>query len=142
MTVFGLLSSALWITVFAGIVVLTLCALVLDTLVGTAEKRLMRWQPKIGVTEKIWTGRQADAVCGLTRQTPRIDSRLPCRCRATARKIIPKISVRPPKRKGLPRNFPSSPAKAPIRRARRPVGGEPGACRETVADVAGITRTP
>jgi NitT/TauT family transport system permease protein len=41
------------LSVFAGIVVLTLCALVLDTLVGKAEKRLMRWQPKIGVTEKI-----------------------------------------------------------------------------------------
>jgi NitT/TauT family transport system permease protein len=40
-------------TVFAGIVVLTLCALVLDTLVGRFEKRLMRWQPKIGTTEKI-----------------------------------------------------------------------------------------
>ncbi|MDR0361933.1 MAG: ABC transporter permease [Planctomycetota bacterium] len=40
-------------TVFAGIVVLTLCALVLDTLVGEAEKRLMRWRPKIGTTEKI-----------------------------------------------------------------------------------------
>ncbi|GHU29093.1 ABC transporter permease [Betaproteobacteria bacterium] len=40
-------------SVFAGIVVLTLCALVLDTLVGKAEKRLMRWQPKIGTTEKI-----------------------------------------------------------------------------------------
>ncbi|MDR1708455.1 MAG: ABC transporter permease [Candidatus Accumulibacter sp.] len=41
------------LTVFAGIVVLTLCALVLDTLVGKAEKKLMRWQPKIGITEKI-----------------------------------------------------------------------------------------
>ena len=41
------------LTVFAGIVVLTLCALVLDTLVGKAEKRLMRWQPKIATTEKI-----------------------------------------------------------------------------------------
>ncbi|MDR1936249.1 MAG: ABC transporter permease [Candidatus Accumulibacter sp.] len=41
------------LTVFAGIVVLTLCALVLDTLVGKAEKHLMRWQPKIGMTEKI-----------------------------------------------------------------------------------------
>jgi len=40
-------------TVFAGIVVLTLCALVLDTLVGKAEKHLMRWQPKLGITEKI-----------------------------------------------------------------------------------------
>ncbi|MDR0440459.1 MAG: ABC transporter permease [Candidatus Accumulibacter sp.] len=39
-------------TVFAGIVVLTLCALLLDILVGKAEKRLMRWQPKIGTTEK------------------------------------------------------------------------------------------
>ena len=41
------------LTVFAGIVVLTLCALALDTLVGKAEKRLMRWQPKIATTEKI-----------------------------------------------------------------------------------------
>jgi NitT/TauT family transport system permease protein len=40
-------------TVFAGIVVLTLCALALDTLVGEAEKRLMRWRPRIGTTEKI-----------------------------------------------------------------------------------------
>jgi NitT/TauT family transport system permease protein len=40
-------------TVFAGIVVLTLCALVLDLLVAKVEKRLMRWQPKSGTTEKI-----------------------------------------------------------------------------------------
>ncbi len=32
-------------TVFAGIVVLTICALVLDALVGRLERRLMRWQP-------------------------------------------------------------------------------------------------
>ncbi len=32
-------------TVFAGIVVLTICALVLDALVGKLERRLMRWQP-------------------------------------------------------------------------------------------------
>ena len=37
-------------TVFAGIVVLTACALVLDTLVGRAEKRLMKWQPRTGNT--------------------------------------------------------------------------------------------
>ncbi|MEQ4618703.1 MAG: ABC transporter permease [Corticimicrobacter sp.] len=40
-------------TVFAGIVVLTACALVLDTAVGIAEKRLMRWQPKTGDMEKL-----------------------------------------------------------------------------------------
>ena len=32
-------------TVFAGIVVLTLCALLLDGLVGRVERRLMKWQP-------------------------------------------------------------------------------------------------
>jgi NitT/TauT family transport system permease protein len=40
-------------TVFAGIVVLTLFALVLDGLVGVVEKRLMKWQPKSGETEKL-----------------------------------------------------------------------------------------
>ncbi|WP_296225019.1 ABC transporter permease [Ralstonia sp. UBA689] len=40
-------------TVFAGIVVLTVFALVLDWLVGMVEKRLMRWQPKTGETEKL-----------------------------------------------------------------------------------------
>ena len=40
-------------TVFSGIVVLTAFALVLDTLVGVAEKRLMKWQPKSGETEKL-----------------------------------------------------------------------------------------
>lgn len=40
-------------TVFAGIVVLTVFALVLDWLVGLVEKRLMRWQPKAGETEKL-----------------------------------------------------------------------------------------
>jgi NitT/TauT family transport system permease protein len=40
-------------TVFAGILVLTAFALVLDTLVGVIEKRLMKWQPKIGETEKL-----------------------------------------------------------------------------------------
>jgi NitT/TauT family transport system permease protein len=40
-------------TVFAGIVVLTLFALVLDGLVGVIEKRLMKWQPKSGETEKL-----------------------------------------------------------------------------------------
>ncbi len=40
-------------TVFAGIVVLTMCALVLDTLVGMLEKRLMTWQPTAGETEKL-----------------------------------------------------------------------------------------
>ena len=40
-------------TVFAGIVVLTVFALVLDGLVGVIEKRLMRWQPVAGETEKL-----------------------------------------------------------------------------------------
>ena len=40
-------------TVFAGILVLTAFALVLDTVVGMIEKRLMKWQPKAGETEKM-----------------------------------------------------------------------------------------
>src|SRR5476651_269122 len=40
-------------TVFAGIVVLTAFALVLDAAVGIIERRLMTWQPKAGVTEKV-----------------------------------------------------------------------------------------
>jgi len=40
-------------TVFAGIVVLTGFALVLDALVGRVERRLMKWQPRQGETEKI-----------------------------------------------------------------------------------------
>jgi NitT/TauT family transport system permease protein len=40
-------------TVFAGILVLTAFALVLDTVVGLIEKRLMKWQPKSGETEKM-----------------------------------------------------------------------------------------
>jgi NitT/TauT family transport system permease protein len=40
-------------TVFAGILVLTAFALVLDGLVGMIEKRLMKWQPKSGETEKM-----------------------------------------------------------------------------------------
>ena len=40
-------------TVFAGIVVLTACALVLDGLVGRIERRLMKWQPRLGETEKL-----------------------------------------------------------------------------------------
>ena len=40
-------------TVFAGIVVLTIFALVLDLAVGGIEKRLMKWQPKSGETEKL-----------------------------------------------------------------------------------------
>ncbi|MGV3653215.1 MAG: ABC transporter permease [Noviherbaspirillum sp.] len=40
-------------TVFAGILVLTGFALVLDWAVGVIEKRLMKWQPKSGETEKI-----------------------------------------------------------------------------------------
>ena len=40
-------------TVYAGIIVLTLFALVLDGLVGLVERRLMKWQPKSGETEKM-----------------------------------------------------------------------------------------
>ncbi|MGB4361839.1 MAG: ABC transporter permease [Rhodoferax sp.] len=40
-------------TVMAGIVVLTGFALVLDSVVGKQEKRLMKWQPKSGETEKL-----------------------------------------------------------------------------------------
>jgi NitT/TauT family transport system permease protein len=40
-------------TVFAGIVVLTAFALVLDGLVGRIEARLMKWQPRQGETEKL-----------------------------------------------------------------------------------------
>ncbi|WP_442905808.1 ABC transporter permease [Hydrogenophaga sp. RAC07] len=40
-------------TVMAGIVVLTGFALVLDAVVGRIEKRLMKWQPKVGETEKL-----------------------------------------------------------------------------------------
>ncbi|NMM10446.1 MAG: ABC transporter permease [Polaromonas sp.] len=40
-------------TVFAGIVVLTAFALVLDGIVGKLEKRLMKWQPHSGETEKL-----------------------------------------------------------------------------------------
>ena len=40
-------------TVMAGIVVLTAFALALDALVGRLEKRLMKWQPRAGETEKL-----------------------------------------------------------------------------------------
>ena len=40
-------------TVFAGIVVLTAFALVLDAIVGRIERRLMKWQPKQGDTQKL-----------------------------------------------------------------------------------------
>ena len=40
-------------TVMAGILVLTVFALLLDAAVGTLEKRLMKWQPKAGETEKL-----------------------------------------------------------------------------------------
>lgn len=40
-------------TVFAGILVLTAFALVLDLIVTLAEKRLMVWQPRSGETERI-----------------------------------------------------------------------------------------
>jgi NitT/TauT family transport system permease protein len=40
-------------TVFAGMVVLTAFALLLDGLVGRIEQRLMKWQPRHGETEKL-----------------------------------------------------------------------------------------
>ncbi|AHV91900.1 ABC transporter permease [Bordetella holmesii] len=40
-------------TVFAGIVVLTAFALILDGIVGLGEKRLMKWQRRSGETEKL-----------------------------------------------------------------------------------------
>ena len=40
-------------TVFAGIVVLTVFALLLDGIVGKLEQRLMKWQPRSGQTEKL-----------------------------------------------------------------------------------------
>ena len=40
-------------TVMAGILVLTAFALVLDWAVGRVEKRLMKWQPRAGETEKL-----------------------------------------------------------------------------------------
>lgn len=40
-------------TVFAGILVLTAFALILDGIVGLAERRFMKWQPKTGDTEKL-----------------------------------------------------------------------------------------
>ena len=40
-------------TVMAGILVLTAFALALDAMVGKLEKRLMKWQPKVGETEKL-----------------------------------------------------------------------------------------
>jgi len=40
-------------TVMAGILVLTVFALVLDALVGRVEKRLMKWQPQAGESERL-----------------------------------------------------------------------------------------
>jgi len=40
-------------TVMAGILVLTAFALVLDSIVGRVETRLMKWQPQAGETEKL-----------------------------------------------------------------------------------------
>ena len=40
-------------TVFAGILVLTAFALILDGVVGVIERRLMKWQPTSGETEKL-----------------------------------------------------------------------------------------
>ena len=40
-------------TVFAGIVVLTVCALLLDGLVSLVERRLMRWQPGAGESDRV-----------------------------------------------------------------------------------------
>ena len=39
--------------VWIGLVVLTAFALVLDWVVGRAEKHLMKWQPRAGETEKL-----------------------------------------------------------------------------------------
>jgi len=39
--------------VFAGIIVLTAFALVLDGIVGVIERRLMTWQPRASETEKV-----------------------------------------------------------------------------------------
>jgi NitT/TauT family transport system permease protein len=39
--------------VFAGILVLTVFALVLDGVVSLIESRLMTWQPKANETEKV-----------------------------------------------------------------------------------------
>jgi len=39
--------------VMAGILVLTVFALGLDAIVGRLERRLMKWQPKSGETEKL-----------------------------------------------------------------------------------------
>ena len=40
-------------TVFAGIMVLTACALALDGIVSRIERRLMKWQPRQGESEKL-----------------------------------------------------------------------------------------
>ena len=40
-------------TVMAGILVLTAFALVLDAAVGRLERRLMKWQPRAGETERL-----------------------------------------------------------------------------------------
>src|SRR6185436_8190685 len=40
-------------TVFAGILVLTAFALVLDAIVGAIERRLLLWQPKASETEPV-----------------------------------------------------------------------------------------
>jgi NitT/TauT family transport system permease protein len=40
-------------TVFAGILVLTAFALILDGIVAFVERRLMKWQPSAGDTEKM-----------------------------------------------------------------------------------------
>jgi len=40
-------------TVFAGIVVLTICALILDTLVTKIEARLLVWRPRAAETESL-----------------------------------------------------------------------------------------
>ena len=40
-------------TVIAGIILLTACALLLDTLVGLIEQKLMVWRPSSGTNEKL-----------------------------------------------------------------------------------------
>jgi NitT/TauT family transport system permease protein len=40
-------------TVMAGILVLTVFALILDALVGRVERSLMKWQPEAGESERL-----------------------------------------------------------------------------------------
>ena len=64
-------------TVFAGIVVLTSFALVLDGLVGRIEKRLMKWQPRRAKPRSSDAGLSAKSAAA--RRSPRASSRLATR---------------------------------------------------------------